>query len=225
MTDLRTRPRRFLRVPVGLVLPAVLAFGCESTEVETTTRNLDRGLDVALLCAVSESGADGRAVWVGVPPERCGDGGDGELFAFVVQSTRGELAAINLRSLRMIDLDPREPLHSPVAIGPLPNSIAAAPDGSALVVANLGDPTPGDDPDNPEGRPYLSLVRAEWVLPERSRDAERIYLPAPAAVVSFLDATHVVASLPSLSAVTVVTLADPPVVAEPTVLEPFPLLD
>lgn len=205
---------------------AAWAAGCESSEIETTTRNLDRGVDVALLCAVSETGAEGTT-WTGVPLERCAEDGEGagDLFAFVVQSTRGEMAAINLRSLRMLDLDPREPLHSPVAVGPLPNSIAVAPDGSWIVVANLGDPNPGEDPANPEGRPYLSVLRPEWVLPQRSQDAGRIYLPAPAAVVSFLDATHVVASLPALAAVTVVTLGDEPSVAEPTVLDPFPLLD
>jgi hypothetical protein len=69
------------------------------------------------------------------------------------------------------------------------------------------------------------VLRPEWVLPQRSRDAGRIYLPAPAAVVSFLDATHLVASLPALAAVTVVTVGDEPSVAEPTVLDPFPLLD
>lgn len=222
MTDLRPRRRRVPRGVAPLAALAALAAGCDSTEIETTTRNIDRGLDVALLCAVTE---DRGTTWAGVPPERCAGEGDGELFAFVVQSTRGELAAINLRSLRMLDLDPREPLHSPVAVGPLPNSVAAAPDGSALVVANLGDPNPGDEPGNPEGRPYLSLVRPEWVLPQRSREAERIYLPVPAAVVSFLDPTHVIASLPALSAVVVVTLGDEPVVAEPVVLEPFPLLD
>jgi len=214
------------RSAVVLAAWAAWAAGCQSSKVETTTRNLDRGIDVALLCAVGETGAGGTA-WRGAPLERCAEDGEGagDLFAFVVQSTRGELAAINLHSLRMLDLDPRRPLHSPVAVGPLPNSIAVAPDGSWIVVANLGDPNPGEDPTNPEGRPYLSVLRPEWVLPQRSRDADRIYLPAPAAVVSFLDATHLVASLPSLAAVTVVTVGDEPSVAEPTVLEPFPLLD
>lgn len=225
MTDVRHRGRSahcgLLVVAGGIVCLA----GCESSEVETTTRNLERGIDLALLCAVSEDRPEGT-VWTGVPMERCGGAEEsGDLFALVVQSTRGELAAINLRSLRMLDLDPREPLHSPVAVGPLPNSIAVSPDGGWIVVANLGDPAPGEDPTNPEGRPYLSVLRPEWVLPQRSRDASRVYLPGPAAVVSFLDAAHVVVSLPTLSAVTVVTLGDEPSVAEPTVLEPFPLLD
>lgn len=225
MTDVAGRGRALRRVVAGLALLGAWAAGCDSSEIETTTRNIDRGLDVALLCAVSETDTAGRTTWAGVPAARCAEAGDGELFAFVVQSTRGELAAVNLRSLRMLDLDPREPLHSPVAVGPLPNSVAAAPDGSWVVVANLGDPNPEDEPGNPEGRPYLSVLRPEWVLPQRTREAERIFLPVPAAVVAFLDPTHVLATLPALSAVTVVTLGDEPEVAEPVVLEPFPLLD
>ncbi|MBI5486312.1 MAG: hypothetical protein HY905_03155 [Deltaproteobacteria bacterium] len=206
--------------------------GCESAAVETTTRQMDSASDVALLCAVETRNEDGTSSWAGTTMDKCAKDADpdGTLFAFVVQRYRGELAAVNLRDRRLLDLDLRQPLSSPVVVGPLPNAIAAAPDGSSLAVANLGDPRPGDDPTNPDGVPFLSVVNPANLLPRISLDAgrpflSRVPLPVPASNVAYLDSTHVVVTLPDLSAVAVVTLGESPVVGPPVVLEPFPLLD
>ena len=241
----RTMPRAVAAGPVrSCVLPALSALllgGCESAAVETTTRQMDSASDVALLCAEETRDADGNATWAGTTMDRCNDDDAGQhvcdtcaLFAFVVQRERGELAAVNLRDRRLLDLDIRQPLSSPAVVGLLPNAIAAAPDGSSLAVANLGDPRPGEDPANPDGVPYLSVVAPSNLLPGISPDADRpfvsrIALPEPASNVAYLDPTHVVVTLPKHRGdppqVVVVTLGETPVVGPPTVLEPFPLLD
>ncbi|MBI5499428.1 MAG: hypothetical protein HY907_04240 [Deltaproteobacteria bacterium] len=222
-----------VRLPALAALPALSALlwcGCESAAVETTTRQMDSASDVALLCALETRHEDGTTTWAGTTMDQCAKDLDGDLFAFVVQRYRGELAAVNLRDRRLLDLDLRQPLSSPVVVGPLPNAIAAAPDGSSLAVANLGDPRPGDDPTNPDGVPFLSIVNPANLLPRISLDAgrpflSRVPLPVPASNVAYLDATHVVVTLPGLSAVAVVTLGETPVVGPPVVLDPFPLLD
>jgi hypothetical protein len=209
---------------LAVVSCAALLAACESNEVQTTTRNLDRAWDLALVCAVSAT-ADGTTTWTGTTADQCASEAEGHLFAFVIEAARGELAALDLRTKRMLDLDPREPLHSPVAVGPVPSAIAASADGARLVVANLGDPRPGEDPENPDGLPYLSVVDPGAVLTGWGAEPSRVYLPAPAAHVAFLDEERLVATLPALSAVVLVSFAeDPPAVGQPLVLEPFPLV-
>ena len=183
------------------------AAGCSDNQVETTTRNFDRAWDVALVCAVRDDGAE---TWHGVPISDCGEDGEGSLHAFVIESTPGTLGVVNLRTRRMLDLDPREPLHSSIDVGNLPHGIDAAPDGSLLLVANLGDPPPGEDPETDPGLPYLTAVNPADVLPELQAEPQRIVVPAPAAAVAFVDATAAVVTLPALSSVALVRIAVPP---------------
>jgi hypothetical protein len=232
MTDVpgsaRSTPA-FPTVPIGLLGIALLGIAaCEETEVETTTRNLDRGCDVALLCAVPIADDPDGASWAGVPMDRCDEEGDAaaNLFALVLQSTRGRLAAVNLTSGRLLDLDRRVPLHSSLDVGPLANALAVSPDGALVVVANLGDPRPDQDPTNPEGLPFLSVITPSDLLRDVARDPARVPLDAPAADIVFLDDRRVVVSQPALSQITFVALAEPFAASSrrELVLDPFPLL-
>ncbi len=194
----RARLGRFACRAIAAI--AVLtAAGCESPEVTTTTVNLERAWDVALACIVEEAGARR-----GAPMSECGADGPGAMHAFVLQSTPGTLGAVNLRSGRLLDLDPREPLHTSVEVGDLPNAIAAAPDGGLMLVANLGRRVDGV----PEPGGYLSAVRPADVLGGLRSRPVVVTLPAPASAVVFVDAGFAVVAMPSISAVTSVRIAE-----------------
>jgi hypothetical protein len=123
---------------------------CESNPPESAIAQFDRPQDVALVClnrvesggeivpellplgcCAKASGSPGVEGWCSGPVAGA------VLLAFVTQTTSGEVAVVDLDTLKIIDQDERIPYNSFVPVGGQPGDIAAAWDGSRVYTANL----------------------------------------------------------------------------------------
>jgi hypothetical protein len=134
----------------GLVVLAVAGGACSQQPVPLPTLNLERPTDMVMTCmglfttpgtAAPAQPAAGRPMNVCHPP------GQNDpipvdvthrTFAFVTNSSRGELSAIDMDSSKLVDLDPSNPGTNSVPLGVLPEQISASGDGCRLVTANHG---------------------------------------------------------------------------------------
>jgi hypothetical protein len=136
------------------LLPLVALAGCNQTNINTPTRSFDRPSDVALTCVgVDTSLPVGSRVFLGRPLEDCTpdnilretvtetiNGAQVQttplLRALVVNSTRGELAMVDINSGSIVDLDPQTPGFGFLPVGKLPEHVRASADGCIAVTTN-----------------------------------------------------------------------------------------
>jgi hypothetical protein len=136
------------RGPRLLIAACALFAACESNEPESAIAQFDRPQDAALVCLNSVE-VDGETVPELLPLACCGQSSSGAegycsgpvpgatLLAFVTQTTSGEVAVVDLDTLKIIDQDERIPYNSFVPVGGQPGDIKAAWDGRTVYTANL----------------------------------------------------------------------------------------
>ncbi len=124
-----------------LFLIAAIALACEDQPMEVTIPAFDRPEDVALICYDTNEKVTlpiSCCKQDGVPSnEECGMGIPyAELYAFVTQTTIGEVAVVNVKDFEIIDQEVGIPYSSFIPVGGQPTDIAALGDGSMVLTAN-----------------------------------------------------------------------------------------
>jgi hypothetical protein len=138
----------------AVTLTAVLPlFACSQTPTSVPVRTFERAqrMDVACMQLYNPDGnnvkPDGTPVLKepsGIAQEQCApvpgtiDGSQfqKQLFAFVTQTTRGELAVVNLSAGALIDQSRATPGVNFLPVGALPTDVATTPDGKMVFVAS-----------------------------------------------------------------------------------------
>lgn len=147
-------PRAFL-VPAAAALAAALFGGavalpgCQQAPPNVAVRTFERPERVDVVCmrvvATDPATGDSRPVSPEpLRPEACAPvpvGVDGStlpnhLFAVVTQTTRGEVAVVDLTAGGVVDVDRASPGINFLPVGNMPTDVAAAPDGRMVFVAS-----------------------------------------------------------------------------------------
>jgi hypothetical protein len=176
-----------MRGPVILVVSAFLIFSAAcSDELEPLRQSsFERPERVAFACF--ETDEDGVAVSPR-PAQECGTEDDRVLYALVTQTSRGEVAAVNLNRGWVIDSKPAVPGHTFVPVGEIPKAIVVPPSHPGTTyVANFGsrDVTaistraflPGASAgETTEQRTYLGVGAVDMVV---SPGEDALFLAAP----------------------------------------------
>ena len=151
-----------------LCLAAFLAAACTSQPVLLPSRDFDRPTDVTFVCMETVSAATASAGDAGLADAGAGAPGDGgaasgdlvlsgrpmrvchprgtidvanrslHTFAFLPNSSSGELSVIDADNWSLVNLDPANSGFNRLPIGVLPSQISASDDGCRLVTANHG---------------------------------------------------------------------------------------
>lgn len=145
-------PDRFAtRALAGLLMLTALCASCSENPPDNIISQFDRPQDVALVCVdpvVTDADVEEGAKRF-LPLECCANEGDGVqgycdgpnldaiLFAFVTQTTMGEVAVVNLYTQKIIDQDERVPLNSFIPVGSQPSDICSSWDGRMVYTANF----------------------------------------------------------------------------------------
>jgi hypothetical protein len=142
-----TRRKLALGVVASLLFVALAAvlFACSQTPTSVPVRTFERAqrMDVACMQLYDPATLATREP-LGRPQEECapvpanvnGDAFGKQLYAFVTQSTRGELAVVNLSAGRLIDQSRATPGINFIPVGALPTDVATTPDGKLAFVAS-----------------------------------------------------------------------------------------
>jgi hypothetical protein len=134
-----------LRVGPTIALCGLLS-ACGAGPTVIPARNIERPGDMGFVCLAIESDGtlSGRPMWVCHPPDAKGPVFQATAtsprqfgtFAFVTNTARGEMAAVDLDFGRLIDLDPGVFGFNMVPVGSMPESLAASTDGCWVASAN-----------------------------------------------------------------------------------------
>ncbi len=120
---------------------AVCVFACQDNPPDTTISQFDRPQDVAFVCYEYVKGET-------LPLECCRTKGvannercpgfipTASLYAFVTQTTPGEVAVVDLAGQGIVDQEASIPYNSFIPVGGQPSDIAATQDGSKVYTAN-----------------------------------------------------------------------------------------
>lgn len=124
-----------VRSSLSALAALVVAAACAQKPITVPVRSLERSGKLALLCMDPGDGEQ-----PGYPLETCGQivgsSGQGtELYALVNQTTRGEVALINLSRGEVVDVDPATPGYGFLPVGAQPVDVVSSPDGVASFVA------------------------------------------------------------------------------------------
>ncbi len=139
-------PKR-IALTLGLVVLCSIAtlFACSQTPTQVPLRTFERAQRLDVVCLQLGDPNTGEAF---VPRPRPADecapvpaNVDGrrfpnQLFALVTQTTRGELAVVNLTAGAIHDLNRALPGTNFLPVGGLPTDVAATPDGAMIFVAS-----------------------------------------------------------------------------------------
>ena len=134
----------FLRcVRIALIGFAVVGLsGCEEDSSDAVISQFEQPQDVALVCFDSAKGVPvpldccGKEVNIG--ESNCSFGiTTANLYAFVTQTTPGEVAVVNMDERDIVDQEKTIPYNSFIPVGGQPNDIAATTDGRRVYTANL----------------------------------------------------------------------------------------
>ncbi|CAN5924277.1 hypothetical protein BH11MYX4_BH11MYX4_27210 [soil metagenome] len=131
---------------------AAVLFSCSQTPTSVPVRTFERAqrMDVACLRLYDPPAANEAANLfhprepIGRPQSECqpvpsnldGQGFDKQLFAFVTQTTRGELAVVDLSAGKLVDQSRATPGINFIPVGARPTDVAASPDGKMVFVAS-----------------------------------------------------------------------------------------
>jgi hypothetical protein len=149
-------------------LLAFLADACTSQPVLLPSRDFDRPTDITFVCMETVSAATASADDAGLADAGAGAPGDGgaasgdlvlsgrpmrvchprgtidvpnpslHTFAFLPNSSSGELSVIDADNWSLVNLDPANSGFNRLPLGVLPSQISASDDGCRLVTANYG---------------------------------------------------------------------------------------
>jgi hypothetical protein len=163
-------------VTLAALVSAAILFACSQTPTSVPVRTFERAQRMDVVCLKVLDPLTGNPVvpeprrqeeCIPVPPNLNGGNLENQLYALVTQSSRGEIAVVNLSSGFLVDQKRATPGINFLPVGKLPTDIAVTPDGQmAFVGASepnkaalygvptrriLGDTTNGRpaDPDGP----------------------------------------------------------------------------
>lgn len=124
---------------VTLLIPLL---GCEDDPPDAIISQFDRPQDVAFVCYDDDKDQpiplECCKKKETLAPEICGTTiSTGKLYAFVTQTTPGEVAVVDVEAQVIVDQDLRIPYNSFVPVGGQPNDIAATDDGKRVYTANF----------------------------------------------------------------------------------------
>lgn len=168
---------------LGTVIGAAVLFACSQTPTSVPIRTFERAQKVDVLClrVFGSTSPDPlpQEACAPVPPDINGGNLDNQLFALVTQTSRGEVAVVDLSAGALIDQSHGVPGVNFLPVGALPTDIASTPDGRMAFVASaepnkfaiyglpghriLGDAAGRRDPEG-------SVTLASWpvcTLPQR----------------------------------------------------------
>jgi len=124
-----------------LLVVALLVPGCQQNQVATPTRYLERPNAIDFFClgpVGTEAGQDVTAL----PPYACAPDTEGSeqrtLLALVPNSSRSEVAVVNISGGALVDLANENPGYGFVPVGEMPVAVKVTEDGCAGYVANYG---------------------------------------------------------------------------------------
>lgn len=115
---------------------------CAQTPTSVPVRSLERSGKLALLCLDSDTTV--QRTDVGYPLAQCvtntagkpgGSGLPTHVYALVNQTTRGEVAVLDVTYGTVLDVDPTTPGYNFLPVGQQPVDIVATPEGTAAFVA------------------------------------------------------------------------------------------
>jgi hypothetical protein len=172
----------FAMAVCAVALSAVL-FACSQTPTSVPIRTFERAqkVDVVCLRVFGDNAPEAlrQEACAPVPPNVNGGNLDNQLFALVTQTTRGEVAVVNLSAGNIIDQRHAIPGLNFLPIGANPTDIASTPDGRMVFVSSaepnkfaiygipghriLGDQASRRDPDG-------AIALSSWpvcTLPQR----------------------------------------------------------
>jgi hypothetical protein len=131
----------------------VLAAACTTQPVLLPSRDFDRPTDMTFVCmqksgvgAGADAAVEGDRMVSGRPMRECHprnlvDPTDNTIyrtFAFVPNSSSGDLTVLDADHWSLVNLDPSNPGFNRLPLGVLPTQIAASDDGCRVVTANQG---------------------------------------------------------------------------------------
>jgi hypothetical protein len=131
-------------VLVALGISASL-FACSQTPTPVPVRTMERAQRVDVVCLQLGDPVTGepqvpvprpQIECAPVPPNSQGNRLPNQLFALVTQSTRGEVAVVNLTAGELHDLSRATPGINFLPVGAVPTDVAATPDGAMIFVAS-----------------------------------------------------------------------------------------
>jgi hypothetical protein len=122
------------------IIGAAILFACSQTPTSVPIRTFERAQKVDVLClrVFGPTSPDP------LPPEACapvppdvttGGSLDNQLFALVTQTSRGEVAVVDLSAGSLVDQSHAVPGVNFLSVGALPTDIASTPDGRMAFVA------------------------------------------------------------------------------------------
>lgn len=126
-----------------VVLLACAMFACSQTPTTVPVRTFERAQRVDTVCLqVYDDLGNALAEPLPLPLDRCSPvsvGADeifypNQLFAVVTQSTRGEVAVVNVTASRLVDQKRTIPGVNFLTVGALPTDVASTPDGAMVFV-------------------------------------------------------------------------------------------
>jgi hypothetical protein len=130
-------------------LLAFSGLACSSTPTVIPTKNLDRPVDMTFVClGMVPSPIDGTPVLSGQPMSVChpNDAVDPKVsfsgqrnlgtFAFIANSSRGELAVADIDRGRLLDLSPEAPGYGMLPLGGDPEAVVSSQDGCWVASVN-----------------------------------------------------------------------------------------
>ena len=135
-----------------LITLAMTLSSCSQTPTSVPVRTFERAQRVDVACLrlydppapgeaanqfhVREPTGRPEAECAPVPSDLVGENFDKQLFAFVTQTARGELAVVDLSAGKLVDQARATPGINFIPVGALPTDVAVTPDGKMVFVAS-----------------------------------------------------------------------------------------
>jgi hypothetical protein len=132
-------------IAVGLLVGSCLPWaGCTQQSTTVPVRSLERSGAASFVClrsnSINEPGTQLDSCFTPATPLAINDYLSGpHVIALVTQTTRGEVAVIDVTAQTVLDADPTVPGYNFLPVGSLPTDIVSTPGGNATFVA-IGDP-------------------------------------------------------------------------------------
>jgi hypothetical protein len=164
--------KRAAFVVFGLALVAGLWGGCAQNAVTVPIRSLERSGSAAFVCVRNFNEAPA------LPVDQCqavdpvlaaNDFSLPHSIAFVTQTTRGEVAVVDVTAGGVVDLDPSVPGFNFVPVGALPTDVVATP-GSSAAFVSVSDPN----------RPGIFAISTSHLFPSQTGNVAPTLASLPA---------------------------------------------
>ncbi|MFO0742137.1 MAG: hypothetical protein U0270_40065 [Labilithrix sp.] len=131
---------KLLLLALVVIVGAGVLFACSQTPTSVPIRTFERAQRVDTIC-LKLSGPNAptpqpAAACAPVPSDVNGINLDNQLFALVTQSSRGEVAVVDLSAGQVVDRSKAVPGINFLPVGAIPTDIAATPDGRMAFVAS-----------------------------------------------------------------------------------------